>query len=80
MADSTTINTGTYTTSTTNYCPQRLPCGYCVLLSRACPMQGNTTITPGWDPNWYKVYCNATAPNTAKVAFNNITCSEDKNA
>ena len=79
MADSTTVNTGTYTTNTTNYCPQRLPCGYCVLLSRACPMQSNTTITPTWDPNWYKVYCNATADVT-KVSYNNVTCSEDKNA
>ena len=75
MADSATINTGTYTT----YCPQRLPCGYCVLLSRACPMQSNTTITPGWDPNWYKVYCSATA-DAPKTSYNNITCSEDKNA
>ena len=60
MAETTATNTTT-TTSYSNYCPQRLPCGYCVLLSRPCPMQCNTNITPTWDPNWYKIYCNANA-------------------
>lgn len=30
------------------YCINRLPCGYCTLLSRACPMLP-TTILPTWE-------------------------------
>ena len=52
-----TFNLNDYTkTSSTgtaiNYCPQacihKLPCGYCTMLNRVCPMQYNmynTTIT-----------------------------------
>ena len=28
-----------------NYCFNRLPCGYCKILEKPCPMQYNPTIT-----------------------------------
>lgn len=40
-------------TTTTNYsanCLYKLPCGYCTMLNRPCPMQWNTTINPVWKP------------------------------
>ena len=57
--DNTTINSNINTGSTTGTlngsytyqtcsCAHRLPCGYCPLLSRVCPMQG-VTINPGWN-------------------------------
>jgi len=61
-----TVTTGSTTGGSTTYtypgsCAHRLPCGYCMMLSKACPMQSNTFVTPTWDPNWYKIYCNANA-------------------
>ena len=57
--DNTSINSNINTGSTTDTlngsytyqtcsCAHRLPCGYCPLLSRVCPMQG-VTINPGWN-------------------------------
>lgn len=52
--DSITLNnttTGGSTTTTysyTNCCPHRLPCGYCKLLDKTCPIY--------WQPNWYDPY------------------------
>ena len=31
------------------YCLHRLPCGYCTMLNRPCPMMG-TQIEPTWRP------------------------------
>ena len=31
-----------------NYCFNRLPCGYCRLLDRPCPMTGNSYVEPTW--------------------------------
>lgn len=39
--------TKTNTNYNAQYCINRLPCGYCTLLSRACPMFP-TTISPTW--------------------------------
>lgn len=39
--------TKTITNYNAQYCINRLPCGYCTLLSRACPMFP-TTISPTW--------------------------------
>lgn len=41
--NSTGVNTATYT----NVCTHRLPCGYCPLMSRPCPMVCTIT-TPTW--------------------------------
>ena len=53
-----TTTTGTNINFNAQYCVHRLPCGYCQLMSRVCPMQG-TTITPTWEPGPNVVYCNA---------------------
>lgn len=31
------------------YCWHRLPCGYCQIMSKPCPMQGNTNCA---QPEW----------------------------
>ena len=49
-----TSTSGTYTAPTIPYCASRLPCGYCYILGRACPMQFATNF-PGYDP--YKITC-----------------------
>ena len=47
----TSTYTGQGTTSTATpynyreYCPNRLPCGYCRLMCGMCPLQSHTTIT-----------------------------------
>lgn len=58
-----TTTTGTPGYSYSNYCFNRLPCGYCTRLDRPCPMQGNTFVTPTWDPNWYKITCQQEGTN-----------------
>lgn len=63
-----TVNTTTTGTTGTTYtaantCGNKLPCGYCLLLNRPCPMQSNTFVTPTWDPNWYKITCQQEGPN-----------------
>lgn len=30
-----------------NFCPNKLPCGYCLKLEKQCPMIFNT-VTPSW--------------------------------
>ena len=45
-AVNTTINTNTWT----NYCPHKLPCGYCSLMEKLCIMQ----------PKQYEITCNTT--------------------
>ena len=60
-------NTTTTTTGTGYYyrdpCASKLPCGYCMLLNRPCPMQTNSFISPSWDPNQYKITCNTEETN-----------------
>lgn len=48
---------------TYNSCPcaSRLPCGYCPLLNRVCPMQGVTI-----NPHWNEVTCNGNSTGDAK--------------
>lgn len=59
--DNTVNSTITYNTCS---CVHRLPCGYCPLLNRSCPMQGITiTNTPAI------VYCN-TSGSTGGVTAN----------
>ena len=43
------------------YCIHRLPCGYCQLLSRVCPMQGVTI-----NPYWNEVTCNGNGTGDVK--------------
>lgn len=55
MIDTTnTSTTGSYTYSSCT-CVHRLPCGYCPLLSKPCPMQTititNAQNTPVWSLN-----------------------------
>lgn len=45
---STTSSTAYQNTYSYNGCAHRLQCGYCTLLGRACPMQGNTVVEPTW--------------------------------
>lgn len=63
----TTVTPGcsssTYQFNPSTYCFNRLPCGYCMRLERPCPMQGNTVVTPGWQPDWYKITCNTEGNN-----------------
>lgn len=59
---STTSSTAYPNTYSYNGCAHRLPCGYCVLLGRACPMQGNTVVEPTW--RLPDITC-ASAPPTA---------------
>ena len=59
MAD---LNTGTSYTYSTCSCVHRLPCGYCPLLNRVCPMQGVTydspyTVNPCINTEKYEVTC-----------------------
>lgn len=42
-------------------CAHRLPCGYCPLLSRVCPMQGVTI-----NPYWNEVTCNGNGTGDVK--------------
>lgn len=42
--------TGTNINYNANYCLNRLPCGYCTLLNRPCPMFP-TTVAPTWEIN-----------------------------
>lgn len=37
----TSINANDYGYYTNGYCQHRLPCGYCTMLNRVCPMQNN---------------------------------------
>lgn len=63
------INDTTTTTATNQYyqtCAHRLPCGYCPLMSRQCPMQ-STTIT------WSTPYSVPTIHDMS-IDYNNITC------
>ena len=78
---SNTVSTSSYT-AYTNYCFHRLPCGYCMMMDRPCPMVGNVTYQttgtyPGYDPDWWKkVTCN----DAPKVTYSNTTTTmEDKN-
>lgn len=60
-----TVNTTTTGTSYTvsSSCGSKLPCGYCMLLNRPCPMQFEMIKSPTWDPNWYKITCNTEGNN-----------------
>lgn len=58
-----TTTTGTPGYSYSNTCGSKLPCGYCMLLNRPCPMQSNTFVTPTWGPDWNKVTCNTEGTN-----------------
>ena len=40
--------TGTNINYNANYCVNRLPCGYCILLNRPCPMFP-VTVAPTWE-------------------------------
>lgn len=51
---------GSYTYNTCS-CAHRLPCGYCPLLSRVCPMQGVTI-----NPYWNEVTCNGNGTGDVK--------------
>ena len=56
MAD---FNSYTYATTA---CAHRLPCGYCPLLNRVCPMQGityNTFDTTPYTINQTEITCEA---------------------
>ncbi len=64
------INDTTTTNATNPYyqtCVHRLPCGYCPLMSRQCPMQ-STTIT------W------STPVSVPTIEYNNITCGSTEAA
>lgn len=63
MVQTETINSSTGTGSTTtSYCANRLPCGYCMVLGRACPMQNTITwTTPSW--TWNTPTCNCGGNN-----------------
>lgn len=64
MESNTTTTTTTGTGySYTNYCFNRLPCGYCRILNSPCPVPTNTFTVPTWDPNWYKITCNTEVNN-----------------
>ncbi len=55
MADTITVpNNPNYSTA---YCLNRLPCGYCTMLNRPCPMMG-TQMEPTWKP---EITCITTA-------------------
>ena len=45
---STTGNTAYPSTYNYSACANRLPCGYCMILSMPCPMQGNAVMDPTW--------------------------------
>ena len=86
-ASNATVSSSSYTANTgsyylTDYCYNRLPCGYCTRLDRPCPMVGNVTYQkttyPGYDPDWWKkVTCDInTAP---KVTYNNVTTTMEGN-
>lgn len=55
-----TLNTTAGTTNYRDYCPDRLPCGYCRLISGMCPLQSMTiTWTSGqMDSEMFKVHPN----------------------
>lgn len=55
-----TNTANTYSYSYNNYCKHRLPCGYCKLLEKTCPMMFYCN-----QPNI--VYCNTSA-NTTNTA------------
>lgn len=59
-----TSTTGTAAHIGVNYgCQHKLPCGYCTLLNRACPMQGNTIVEPTWKlPD---ITCTSTPPTAS---------------
>ena len=56
--DSESVNTGSTTQNTTGVssgtscsfssCSYRLPCGYCTMLCRPCPMGGGIGTAPPW--------------------------------
>lgn len=41
-----TSTTSTPSINGTNYCFYRLPCGYCTILEKHCPMSYTNTISP----------------------------------
>ena len=51
MNDSGSTTVGTHY-DLANYCPNRLPCGYCARLMLPCPVQGYRV-----EPTWYQVTC-----------------------
>ena len=57
-----TTTTGTAYTVSSN-CSSKLPCGYCILLNRPCPMQFEVVKTSTWDPTWYKTNCQQEGTN-----------------
>ena len=58
MVDTTTTNSTTSLYS--NICVHRLPCGYCPLMNRQCPMQNTLT--------W------STPINVPTINYNEVTC------
>ena len=60
MVETTPTNS---TTSYSNICVHRLPCGYCPLMSRQCPMQNTLT--------W------STPLNVPTINYNDVTCQSN---
>lgn len=48
--DTSTTGTSANINYSKEYCVNRLPCGYCTLLGRACPMYYTNTIPV--EPTW----------------------------
>lgn len=65
-----TDNFTTTSINTYDYCTHRLPCGYCQILCRVCPMQGNTVIGPTW-----KLPNTVTCKTSQITAYNSATAN-----
>lgn len=60
---STTSSTAYPNTYSYNGCTYRLPCGYCTLIGKACPMPGNAVVEPTWkSPD---ITCVSTSPTAS---------------
>ena len=54
-----TTGTGTFTNYVATSCIHKLPCGFCTMLNRICPMQfSGAVMTPTWQD--VKITCEGT--------------------
>lgn len=56
-------------------CFYRLPCGICTRTNSFCPLGGNSTVTPSWQPGTI-VYTNGTGTVPADYIFKGETTAQ----
>ena len=68
MSEINTTSTGQSFTDYVNYCPNRLPCGYCKAMYTICPLNNSIDIT--WSTNMQDLI--------SHVGYSKEQCGYDK--